>query len=78
MFTYRKKFNINSHEVIDFVRLLGRVGVKFQISDEMAFVEDEGDATRKTYFRRFYVYGTRRQFGELSEARDIMMQYHLH
>lgn len=77
MFEQKKKFDVASSEVIDFVRLLGRFGMKFQISEEYMYVDDK-DPNRKHYFRRFYVFGTRREFNDFFEARDILLNYHLH
>ena len=34
MFTITRKFQVETHEVMDFVRLLGRFGLKFKVSDE--------------------------------------------
>ena len=77
MFTFKKKFEINSHEVIDFVRLLGRFGLKFEFSDEYSTI-DELDPTRKQRWRMFIVKGTWRQLKEFYQARDIIMKYHAH
>lgn len=77
MFTYRKKFEINIHEFADFVRLLGRYGLKFNFTDEYEVASDEGE-DKKERFRRFTVFGTRRQLSEFMEARDIILNYHLH
>jgi hypothetical protein len=76
MFTIRKKFEINTHEIMDFVRLLGRFGLKFKVSDEY-IVKDENDKPNARY-RCFIVFGTRKQIGELLDARDIIAEYHKH
>lgn len=73
----RKRFEVNSHEVIDFVRLLGRFGLRFQISDEY-YVFDDIDPNKKERFRRFTVFGTKKQLNEFYEARDILYRYLLH
>lgn len=77
MFTVKKKFEINSTEVIDFARLLGRFGLRFKISDEYTVDTGEG-IYDKEHFRRFEVYGTRKQLTELLEARDIIYDYRIH
>lgn len=77
MFTIKRKFEINSAEVIDFVRLLGRFGLKFKVSDEY-YIETGENMYAKEYYRRFVVYGTRRQLGDFLEAREIIYDYHLH
>lgn len=60
MFKTKIRIRIGSQDVIDFVRLLGRFGLKFEFSDEYSIVDDI-DPDRKLRWRRFYVYGTRRQ-----------------
>ena len=77
MFKFRKKFEISSHEVIDFIRLLGRFGLQFEFSDEYC-THDELDPSRKLRWRRFIVKGTRRQLREFYRARDIIADYHRH
>lgn len=75
MFTIRRKFEINIHELIDFVRLIGRIGLKFNIGDEYIV---EGVNGVKERFRRIVVFGTRRQISELLDARDIIVNYCRH
>lgn len=77
MFTYEKKFEVNSHEVIDVVRLLGRFGLRFEISDEYSRVDDL-DPNRKVRFRLFTIYGTRKELSAFFEARRLIKNYHLH
>ena len=76
MFTIRKKFEIDSHEVMDFVRLLGRFGLRFKVSDERVIDNEEGKPASR--YRCFMVFGTRRQLGELLDARDIVYEYNKH
>lgn len=76
MFTIKRKFDINVHEVIDFVRLLGRFGLKFKVSDEFVAEDTEGRSAKR--FRRFIVYGTRRQLVDFLEAREIIFEYIRH
>jgi hypothetical protein len=77
MFTYETKMEVNSHEVIDVVRLLGSLGLRFEISNEYS----RGDAlepNRKVCFRRFVVYGTRKELKAFFAARKLIQNYHLH
>ena len=69
MFTIKRKFDIESNEVMDFVRLIGRFGLKFKVSDEYVA---EDSASR---YRRFIVYGTYRQLSDFLEAREIIYDY---
>lgn len=79
MFITEKRFDIIEQEVVDFMRLVGKVGLKFDISDRLMFVEDCGmGEQRRIYFRRIYVYGTRKELNKLYEMRDILRNYHLH
>ena len=73
MFTIKRKFEVESHEVIDFVRLIGRFGLKFKISDE--YVVENPDKTTKERRRRFIIYGTHRQLSDFLEAREIIYDY---
>lgn len=73
MFTIKRKFEIESQEVMDFVRLIGRFGLKFKVSDEY-FVEN-AEKNTKDWYRRFIVYGTYRQLSEFLEAREIIYDY---
>lgn len=77
MFMHKRRMEVNSHEVIDIVRLLGQFGLRFEISDEYCKVDDL-DPRRKERFRRFVVYGNRKRLAEFLEARDIILRYHLH
>ena len=76
MFTIKRKFRVETHEGMDFVRLLGRFGLKFKVSDEYA-VEDLEQETKDRY-RTFIVYATRRQMADFLEAREIIYDYTLH
>lgn len=71
----RRKFEINVHEIIDFARLIGRVGLRFNIGDEYVIADINGKQER---FRRFTVYGTRRQISDLLDARDLIHTYARH
>lgn len=76
MFTIKKKFEIDSNEVMDFVRLLGRFGLKFKMSDEYEVAGQDGK--KNTRCRAFIVFGTRKQLCEFLEARDIIYEYNMH
>jgi hypothetical protein len=77
MFKFKKKFEVSSHDVIDFLRLLGRFGLKFEFSDEY-YTVDELDPRHKQRWRLFIVKGTLRQLREFYQARDIIVKYHIH
>lgn len=77
MFTYEMKIEVNSHEVIDVVRLLGSLGLRFEISDEYSRVDDL-DPNRKVRFRRFVIYGSRKELKAFFAARKLIRDYHLH
>lgn len=80
MFIIKKNFDINSREVIDFVRLVGRFGLKFKVSEE--FVLDDLEATTngkpKDRYRRFTIYGTHSQMSKFNTAREMIYEYLMH
>lgn len=73
MFTIKRKFEIENHEVMDFVRLLGRFGLKFKVSEE--YLVENVEQNTKNRYRRFVVYGTYRQLSDFLEAREIIYDY---
>ena len=73
MFTVKRKFEIESHEVMNFVRLIGRFGLKFKVSDE--YIVEDPERNTKSRYRRFIIYGNYRQLGEFLEAREIIYDY---
>lgn len=73
MLTIKRKFEIESHEVMNFVRLIGRFGFKFKISDE--YIVENPEKNSKNWYRRFIVYGTYRQLSDFLEAREIIHDY---
>lgn len=81
MFTKEYTFKIGSNYVLNFVRLLGRIGVKFEISNtrcdvkENRFGVDGMDMEQKYYYRMFRVYATNRQIAKLRDASNILKDY---
>ena len=73
MFNIKRKFEIEAHEVMNFVRLLGRFGMRFRMSDE--YIVEDPEAKTKRRVRRFVVYGSYRQLNEFLEAIDIIHDY---
>lgn len=73
MFTVKRKFEVEIHEVMDFVRLIGRFGLKFKVSDE--YTVEDTEKNIKNRYRRFIIYGTYRQLSEFLEAREIIYDY---
>lgn len=71
MFTHCKKIEVDSREVVEVVRLLGRLGLRFGISDEYCKVDDL-DPKHKVWFRKFSIYGRKRQLKRFSAARNII------
>ena len=81
MFTRKYEFKIGNNYVLNFVRLLGRVGVKFEISNLRCDVRDDHfgvdgmDVEQKSYYRLFRVYATKRQIEKLRETTNILKDY---
>ena len=77
MFKFKKKFEVSNHELIDFIRLLGRFGLEFEFGDEY-YTLDELNPHRKLRYRCFVVKGTYKQLKEFYIARDIIANYLAH
>lgn len=60
MFTNTYETNVESGNVVRFVRILGKIGVRFKMSDEW-FVTDDLDPAKKTWCRTFRIYATKKQ-----------------
>ena len=81
MFVKKYEFKIGQSYVLNFVRLLGRVGCKFEISNLRCDVKDgrfgvDGlDVEQKYYYRAFTVYATKRQIEKLRETSNILRDY---
>lgn len=74
MFTRTEEFTVGNFYFADFMRLLGRVGVKFDVSDEY-YTVDRVDPKRKHYYRTITVRASRKKLSELYEAGSILMGY---
>lgn len=77
MFEKKYRRDIDSFEVMDFVRILGRFGMKFTVSNER-YIADDTYPNRRRSVRTFHIYTTRRQYRKFCEAIDILANYHLH
>ena len=81
MFTKKYEFKIGQNYVLNFVRLLGRVGCKFEISSLRCDVKDDRfgvdgmDVEQKYYYRVFRVYATPCQIKKLRETSNILRDY---
>lgn len=73
----KRRMEVNAHEVIRFVRLLGHFGLRFEISDEYC-KHDDLDTSRKERFRMFIIYGTKKQLAEFDNARNIILRYRMY
>lgn len=70
MFKKKLMFNVEDMEAIDFCRILGRHGLRFEITN-LCSVARENDTTRKLNYRVFTVYATRRQAYALYEDLNV-------
>ena len=77
MFTKKYDFTVETDQVINFVRLLGRIGVKFEMSDEKSTV-DRLDPTERFRYRQFKVYAKKNDIAKVFEALNIIVDYHKH
>lgn len=76
MFYKSEEFNIDTFYFADFMRLLGRIGVKFDVSDEYYSI-DRVDPKRKHYYRTVTVHANRKQLSELYAVGNILVGYQM-
>lgn len=82
MFTKKYFFNIKSDKVDDFIRLIGRYGLRFIMSDDYERYEekskydwnitDNESEDVKANVRRFKVYGNKLQMRKFYEAVNVL------
>lgn len=70
MFKKTLTFNVNEKEAIDFCRILGKYGFHFNIS-RLRNPAGEGCAERKSNYRTFTVFASKRQAYALYEELSI-------
>ncbi len=75
MFTKRHNFTIDNADLVDFMRILGAVGVRFEISD-LKSEADCRDPMRKVFYRIITVHGTKKQIAEIHHTISIIANYH--
>lgn len=79
MFIKKYEFKVGSTQVVDFVRLLGRFGLRFSMSDERCENAYRRDLTvTRNYYRKFNVYTTKRKMQKFYDAVNILVNYQLH
>lgn len=79
MFTKKYEFKVGSDQVVDFVRLLGRFGMRFSMTDERCENAYRRDFTvTRVYYRKFSVYTTKRKMQKFYNAVNILANYQLH
>jgi hypothetical protein len=60
MFINTYETNVESGNVVQFVRILGKIGLRFKMSDEWC-VTDNLDPVKKIWYRTFRIYATKKQ-----------------
>ncbi len=69
MFTKKYEVIVESRNVVRFVRILGKFGVRFEMGDEWDS-GDQLDPRKKTWYRTFRIYTTAKQMDRIyKEAR---------
>lgn len=58
------KFEIDEMDAINFCKVLGKHGLKFEIGDLCSVIRPN-DATKKRYYRVFTVHAPKKQMNEL-------------
>lgn len=63
----RKKLicNVEDMEAINFCRVLGKYGLKFDISELRRVSKEEGDTRKQQHYRVFIVYTTEHKVDEI-------------
>lgn len=72
MFKKKLVFEVAEMEAINVCRIIGKYGLRFEISKLHSIVRPDDDS-RKLYYRVFTVYATKRQAYELYEELNIQM-----
>ena len=66
MFKKTIGLEIDSWYAMDFIRLLGEIGLEFRFGNEHYYIDDM-DSRRKHYYRRWAVRGSKKQIDRLME-----------
>lgn len=75
MFKKKQAIKIENMEAINFCRLLGKYGIKFEISGIRSIVSDDG--SNKKFYRLFTVYTSRHRAYELLHEFNISRHYQI-
>lgn len=62
--------DVESFNVISFVRILGKLGIRFSMSDEWYFV-DHVEPDKKHWYRTFKVYTTKKVWMDICKEANI-------
>ena len=63
---------VESNYLVDFLRLLGRIGVKFDISDECYGIINVNCQREGCYYYRVKIYADKKQWAEFKKTVDIL------
>lgn len=59
MFTKKWSVVVEDTSVVSYVRILGKYGVQFEMSDEW-YIDDQIDPNHKHWYRTFGIYATKK------------------
>lgn len=63
---------VESNDLVDILRLLGRIGVKFDISDECYGIININSKHEGCYYYRVKIYADKKQWAEFKKMVDIL------
>ena len=63
---------VESNDLVDILRLLGRIGVKFDISDECYGIINVNSKHEGCYYYRVKIYADKKQWAEFKKMVDIL------
>ena len=64
---------VESNDLVDILRLLGRIGVKFDISDECYGIINVNSKHEGCYYYRVKIYADKKQWAEFKKMVDILI-----
>lgn len=62
--------DVHNFDVISFVQILGRLGIRFEVSDEWYFI-GPNEPDKKQWYRTFKVYTTKKVWMDICREANI-------
>lgn len=71
MFTRKYKFTIESFHFVDFMRLIGKFGLKFEVGNERCCIGRCG----LTHYRDITVYATKKEIDRVYDTIEVLYNW---